>query len=69
MGFPRQEHWSGLPCPPPGNLPNPGIKSRSPAWQAGSLPSEPPGKLSRLRCMGCTWRDEMGKREELERTV
>ena len=44
MGFPRQEYWSGLPCPPPGNLPNPGIKPRSPAMQVDSLPAEPPGK-------------------------
>ena len=44
MGFPRQEYWSGLPCPPPGDLPNPGIKPRSPALQADSLPSEPPRK-------------------------
>ena len=29
MGFPRQEYWSGLPCPPPGDLPNPGIKATS----------------------------------------
>ena len=29
MGFPRQEYWSGLPCPPPGNLSNPGIKPKS----------------------------------------
>ena len=36
MGFSRQEYWSGLPCPPPGDLPNPGIKSRSPAFQADS---------------------------------
>ena len=43
-GCPRQEHWSGLPCPPPGDLPNPGIKPRSPASQADSLPTEPPGK-------------------------
>ena len=43
-GFSRQENWSGLPCPPPGDLPNPGIKSRSPALLADSLPSEPPGK-------------------------
>ena len=38
MGFPRQENWSGLPFPSPGDLPNPGIKPRSPAWQADSLP-------------------------------
>ena len=31
-GVSRQEFWSGLPCPPPGNLPNPGIKPRSPAF-------------------------------------
>ena len=43
-GFSRQEHWSGLPCPPPGDLPNPGIKLRSLALRADSLPSEPPGK-------------------------
>ena len=40
----RQEYWSGLPCPPPGDLPNPGIEPRSPALQADSLPSELPGK-------------------------
>ena len=44
MGFSRQEYWSGLPCPPPGELPNPGIEPRSPTLQADSLPSEPPGK-------------------------
>ena len=42
--FSRQEYWSGLPRPPPGNLPNPGIESRSPALQADSLHSDPPGK-------------------------
>ena len=42
--FSRQEYWGGWPCPPPGGLPAPGIESRSPALQAHSLPSEPPGK-------------------------
>ena len=42
--FSRQEYWSGLPCSPPGDLPNPGIKPRSPTLQADSLPSEPRGK-------------------------
>ena len=37
MGFSRQEYWSGLPCPPPGDLPDPGIKPGSPALQADSL--------------------------------
>ena len=44
MGFSRQECWSGLPFPSPGNLPDPGIKPRSPALQADSLLSKPPGK-------------------------
>ena len=45
MGFfSRQEYWNGLPCLPPGDLPNPGIKPRSPKLQADSLLSEPPGK-------------------------
>ena len=42
-GFSRQEYWSGLPCPPPGDLPNPGIEPRSPTLQVDSLPTEPPG--------------------------
>ena len=45
VGFSRQEYGSGLPCPPPGYLPNPGVESRSPALQADSLPVEPPRKL------------------------
>ena len=44
MGSSRQEYWSGLPCPPPGDLPNPQVEPGSPALQADSLPSEPPGK-------------------------
>ena len=48
--FSRQEYWSGLPCPPPGDLPNPGIEPRSSALQAHSLPSEPPGKPTCLMC-------------------
>ena len=43
MGFSRPEYWSGLPLPSPRDLPNPGIKPRSPALQTDSLPSEPPG--------------------------
>ena len=44
MGISRQEYLSGLPFPSPGNLPDPGIEPRSPALQADTLPSEPPGK-------------------------
>ena len=40
-GFSRQEYWSGLSCPPPGNLLDPGIVSRPPTLWAGSIPSEP----------------------------
>ena len=43
-GFSRQKFWSVLPCPPPGDLANPGIEPRSPTLQEDSLPSEPPGK-------------------------
>ena len=44
MGFSRQEYWSGLPFPSPGDLPNPGTEPGSPALQADALPSEPPGE-------------------------
>ena len=49
MGFSRQEYWSGLPCPPPGDLPNPGIEPRSHSLQADSIQSEPPGKPMNTR--------------------
>ena len=48
MGFPRQEYWSGLPFPSPGDLPDARIKPGSPALLADSLPFEPPGKPSNL---------------------
>ena len=44
MGFPRQEYWSGLPFPSPGDLPDPGIEPGSPALEADALTSEPSGK-------------------------
>ena len=44
MGFPWQEYWSGLPFPPLGDLPNPGIKPTSPALAGGFFTTEPPGK-------------------------
>ena len=46
MGFSRQEYWSGLPFPSPGDLPDPGIEPRSPTLQADALTSAPAGKLS-----------------------
>ena len=48
MEFSRQEYWSGLPFPYPGDLPEPGIEPRSPSLQADTLPSEPPGKYVAL---------------------
>ena len=47
MGFPRQEYWSGLPFPYPGDLPNPGIEPMSPALAEGFFTAEPPGFLVR----------------------
>ena len=56
MGFPRLEFWSGLPCPPPGDLPNPGIETvslLSPALEVGSLPLVPPGKHAHVCVCVC----------------
>ena len=53
MGFSRQEYWSGLPFPSPGNLPNPGIEPRSPTLQTDALPSEPSGKSFYVKYMEC----------------
>ena len=44
MGFSRQDYWSGLPFPSPGDLPKPGTEPGSPTLQADALPSEPPGQ-------------------------
>ena len=46
VGFSSQEPWSGLPCPPPGDLPNPGTEPRSPALAGKFFTTEPPGKPS-----------------------
>jgi len=45
MGFSKQEYWSGLPLPSPGDLPDPGIEPRSPTLEADTLTSEPPRSL------------------------
>ena len=58
MEFSRQEYWSGLPFPSPGDFPNPGIEAGSPALQADSLPTEPPGKpIAELRDYSISVRD------------
>ena len=50
MGFPRQEYWSGLPFPSPGDLPDPGIKSTSPTLAGRLLITESTGKANRCVC-------------------
>ena len=52
MGFSRQEYWSGLPFPSPGDLPDPGMEPRSPAFHAEALTSEPPGKSNTTKPRG-----------------
>ena len=54
-GFSRQEYRSGFSCLPLGDLPNPGIKPRSPILQADFLPSEPPGTPGKREVMRCYW--------------
>ena len=65
MEFSRQECWSGLPFPSPGDLPDPGIEPGSPALQADVLPSEPPGKpwkhtkgLTKVKEKWGLWKDQ-----------
>ena len=57
MRFSRQESWSGLPFPSPGDLPNPGIEPGSPALWTDALPSEPPGQSNSIEagCKSPTW--------------
>ena len=54
MEFSRQEYWSGLPFPSPGDLPYPGIKPGSPTLQADPLPAEPAGKLDHSVQFSCS---------------
>ena len=63
-GFARQEYWSGLPCPPPGDLPNPGIKPRSPALQEDSRPSKPLGTPKNTRVGGLSLLQEIFPTQE-----
>ena len=56
MGFSRQEYWSGMPCPPPGDFSHPGIKPTfpvTPAVQVDSLPAKPLGKPKWYFCCCC----------------
>ena len=53
MGFSRQEYWSGLPFPPPGDLSDPGIQPGSPALEVDALTSEPPGEALYVAVCAC----------------
>ena len=66
MGFSRQEYWSGVPFPSPGDLPNPGIKPRSPTLQADSLLSEPRGKPSHHIIHIHTWERSLQESRSLK---
>ena len=61
MKFSKQEYWSGLPCPPPGNLPHRGIEPGSPVLQADSLPSEPPESHRLTHFYSNCWEDPLEK--------
>ena len=57
MGFSRQEYWSGLPFPSPGDLPNPGIEPRSPELHADALTSEPPAQIREAEGIKKRWQE------------
>ena len=64
MGFSRQQYWSGLPFPSPGDLPNPGIKPRSPALQADALKHlshQGQATHSSILVWKTPWREEPGR--------
>ena len=70
MGFSRQEYWSGLPFPSPGDLPDPGIESWSLALQTDALPSEPPlvAQLGKNPpTVWETWVRSLGQEDPLEK--
>ena len=66
VGFSRQECWSRLPFPSPGDLPDPGIEPGSPALQADTLPSKPPGKPSKITVWLENKKEQSRQRKGLE---
>ena len=66
MEFSRQEYWE--PLPPPGDLPDPGMEPRSPALQADSFPSEPPGQTLTKRQL-VTLKLKCGRVQEIEKAL
>ena len=81
MGFSRQEHWSGVPFPPPADLSNPGIKPASAASAGGFFTAEPPGKPWTELCplktpmlkpqpqCGCIWRQDVSGGNRLHEVI
>ena len=67
MEFSKPEYWSGNPFPSPGDLPNPGIKPRSPALQAESLPAEPQGKPKNTEVGSLSFLQQIFLTQELNR--
>ena len=65
MGFPRQEYWSGLPCPPPWDLPDPGMEFGCPALAGGFFTLEPPGKPAMVLS---TMKQERALKQERDKT-
>ena len=65
VGFSRQEYWNGLPFPSSGDLPNPGIESRSAALQSDSSPSEPPGMAHKIQENGSFRKEQASDRDLL----
>ena len=71
MRFSRQEYWSGLPAPSPGDLPDPGIEPRSPTLWADALPSAQPSLVAQmiknLPAIQETWVQSLGWKDPLEK--
>ena len=63
MGFPRQEYWSGLLFPSPGDLPDPGIEPESPALVGGFFTTEPPGEKD-LKRKRASWKQRTKKQNK-----
>ena len=69
MGFSRQEYWGALPCPPPGDLPNPGIEPRPSALRVVSLPTEQPGKPNNTGVCSLSLLQEIFPTQELNQNL
>ena len=69
MEFSRPEYWSGQPFPSPGDLPNPGIKPRSPTLQLDSLPAEPQGKPKNTRVGSLSLLQQIFPTQELNQVL